>query len=139
MPFVAQLLIFGITGLLLYIGVYYGTPFLIRKGVPLVYSFWFCLWFPVMMLFPASILVYHLEGHTWTIQSVLDRLRFHALASSDWLWVSGAIVLTIVFDQMLEPLGKVFAEIPVAAAAAFFCSLANLAFKFFQKGLSQKP
>lgn len=119
MPIVAQLFIFGITGLLLYVGVYYGTPFLIRKGVPLIYSFWFCLWFPVMMLFPASILVYRLEGHAWTIQSILDRLRFHALAPSDWLWVSGAIVLTIVFDQMMEPLGKFFARIPFFAPPSY--------------------
>jgi membrane protease YdiL (CAAX protease family) len=119
MPIIAQLFIFVITGLLLYVGIYYLTPFLIKKGVPLIYSFWFCLWLPVMMLFPVSVLTYHLEGNAWTLRSVSERFRFHTLGTSDWLWVVGAIVLTITFDQLLEPLGKFFAKIPFLAPPGY--------------------
>ncbi|MFJ8087019.1 hypothetical protein ACIQ7N_02235 [Lysinibacillus sp. NPDC095746] len=54
MFYLVQLLIFGITGSLVYYGVYYGTPLFIKKGVRLIYAFWFFLWFPVMSLFPVS-------------------------------------------------------------------------------------
>ncbi|MFJ3388655.1 hypothetical protein [Lysinibacillus sp. NPDC086135] len=73
MSYLLQLLIFGITGSLVYYGVYYGTPLLIKKGVPLIYAFWFFLWFPVISLFPVSLLLYHLEGNTtWTWQNILN-------------------------------------------------------------------
>jgi|GEM_PF-4994890 len=75
MSYLVQLLIFGITGSLVYYGVYYGTPLFIKKGVPLIYAFWFFLWFPVMSLFPVSLLLYHLEGNTWTWQNILDHYQ----------------------------------------------------------------
>lgn len=105
-----QFLIFGITGFLLYYGVYYGTPRLVKKGVPLIYAFWFFLWFPVIALLPASLLFYHLEGNVWAIDELINRFRFHPLTGSDWLWVGAAIILTILFDQLLEPFGKIFAK-----------------------------
>jgi len=119
MSILVQLLVFGITGSLISYGVFYGTPLLIKKGVPLIYSFWFFLWFPVMCLFPLSLLLYHLEGNAWTWQNILERFRFNPLTENDWYWVVGAIVLTIIFDQFLEPIGKFFAKLPMLAPPSY--------------------
>lgn len=119
MLIVFQVLVFGITGLVLYYGVYYGTPRLVKKGVPLLFAFWFFLWFPVLTLLPITLLFYLVEGNDWTFVELVNRFRLYSLTGSDWLWVGGAVVATILFDQLLEPIGKVFAKMVLFAPPSY--------------------
>jgi len=106
-----QLLLFGIPGILLYCGFYYWTPKLVSKGVPLIFSFWFFLWMPVIILLPLSILLYWIDGGIMSMQEFNARFHLVSFQGSDWFWVIGAVVVTIICDQLLEPVGKYFARI----------------------------
>jgi hypothetical protein len=41
---------FGLTGLLIYVGVFYAVPRLDKAGVPLIAAFFGTLWLPVVLL-----------------------------------------------------------------------------------------
>lgn len=106
-----QLSIFGITGFLIYYGIYYNTPKLIHKGVPLLYAFWFNLWGPVLLLLPLSLcFLIFVDGLHPSLQNIVERFRLNPISNRDWGWIVGAIVLTILFEQLLEPIGKFFAK-----------------------------
>lgn len=105
-----QLLLFGIMDTLLYCGFYYWTPKLMSKGIPLIFSFWFFLWMPVIILLPLSVFFYWLDGGTMSIPVFKERFNLTPPIRSDWLLIFGAVILTILFDQLLEPVGKYFAR-----------------------------
>lgn len=106
-----QVLLFAVPGIIIYYGVFYGTPKLVSKGIPLIYSFWLWLWAPVLLLLPLSIGLYiFLEGGTLTIDALSERFRLNPISKGDWIWIVLAVVLTIVFDQILEPIGKILAK-----------------------------
>lgn len=106
-----QLLLFAIPGFLIYYGVYYATPKWVGKGIPLIYSFWFWLWVPVLLLLPLSLGMYvAFEDGTITIEAIRQRFRLNPISKGDWLWIGLAVILTIVFDQILEPIGKILAK-----------------------------
>lgn len=114
-----QLFLFAIPGSLLYCGMFYGTPALLRRGVPLIYAFWFFLWMPVLILLPLSLLLFVSDGGTLSLSSIGERFRFIPVESSDWLWVLGAVLLTVVFDQLLEPIGKYFARMKMLSPPSY--------------------
>ncbi|EEG79111.1 CPBP family intramembrane glutamic endopeptidase [Dethiobacter alkaliphilus] len=104
-----HLFIFGVTGLLIYLGIFYGVPILLRRGVPLLNAFFMFLWAPVFPLLPLSLYLYIIrEGGT--IGGVAERFRFTPIEGRDWIWVGVAIILTIVFDELFKPIGKYFAK-----------------------------
>lgn len=106
-----QILLFAIPGITIYYGVFYGTPKLVSKGIPLIYSFWLWLWIPALLLLPLSIGLYSvLEDGVLTIEAINQRFRLNPISRVDWLWIVLAVILTIVFDQLLEPVGKVLAK-----------------------------
>ncbi|RXJ04388.1 CPBP family intramembrane metalloprotease [Anaerobacillus alkaliphilus] len=104
-------LLFAIPGFLIYYGLYYLTPKLVKKGVPLIFAFWSCLWIPVIALLPLAIsLADVIDGMELSRSAVVERFHLHPLRGSDWLWVGGAVIATILLDQLLEPIGKYFAR-----------------------------
>ncbi|MCM3293134.1 CPBP family intramembrane metalloprotease [Paenibacillus sp. MER 180] len=105
-----QILLCGVVGALVYCGLYVWTPKLVNRGVSLLFSFWFFLWSPVLLLIPLSILLYWIDGGVLSLASFVERFRLTPINSQDWLWVIGAVVFTILFDQLLEPVGKYFAR-----------------------------
>ena len=111
-----QLLIFGTTGLLIYLGIFYGVPILTKRGVPVIYSFFGFLWTPVIMLIPLSLYLFAtVEGGVVSISALAERFRFNPIQGSEWLLVGVAVLLTAFFDQALEPIGKYFAKKKVFA------------------------
>jgi hypothetical protein len=86
MSILLQILLFAIPGLIIYYGLFYGTPKFVRKGIPLIYSFWFWLWAPVLLLLPLSLGLYHfLEGGTLTIDGVSQRFRLQSISRAAYL------------------------------------------------------
>jgi len=107
-----QILIFGLTGFLIYVGVYVVVPKRTEQGHSEIVSFFGSLWLPVLLLTPTALLLYlYLEGGRFDLQSIMVRFRFLALTGSDWYWVVGGILVTVVADQLLAPLGKKIAQI----------------------------
>jgi len=106
-----QFVIFGMTGLSIYLGIFYGVPILAKRGAPVIYSFFGFLWTPVILLLPLSLYFFAtMEGGVITADAVAERFRFHPIRGWDWFWVGGAVLLTAFADQVLEPLGKYFAK-----------------------------
>jgi len=115
-PIWGQVAIFAITGALLYLGVYYAVPRLVVKGYSPLFAFFACLWIPVLLLLPASLLLFMLvDGGTLTLTEIVARFRLDPIDGMDWLWIVVAIVVTVVSDQALEGLGKYFARKPLLA------------------------
>ena len=109
-----QILIFGITGLVIYVGVYVVVPKRIKQGHAVIVSFFGSLWLPVLLLTPTAFLLYvYLEGGSFNLQSIMTRFRFTAITGSDWFWVLGGIFVTVVADQLLAPIGKKLAKVKV--------------------------
>ncbi|MCR8645506.1 CPBP family intramembrane metalloprotease [Paenibacillus sp. N1-5-1-14] len=125
-----QLLLFGIPGILLYCGFYYWTPKLMSKGVPLIFSFWFFLWMPVILLLPLSIFLYWLDGGIMSISAFKERFHLIPIEGNDWFWVFGAVIFTIIFDQLLEPVGKYFARLRFFAPPSYLPAPFNPLKKF---------
>lgn len=85
MPLLAQIAVFGIPGLCIYYGIYYGVPKLREKGAPLLPSFFFFMWAPLFALLPLALLAYlWVEGGTLTFSAITDRFRFVSLSRRDW-------------------------------------------------------
>lgn len=114
MSFWFQLLIFGITGFMIYIGVYVIVPKRIENGHSLIKSFFGSLWLPVFLLTPTAIILFvWLEDGILSIESITSRFRLTAITGSDWYWVIGGIIVTVVSDQLLAPIGKKLAKIEI--------------------------
>ena len=114
-----QVLIFGMTGLLIYVGVYYIVPKQIKRGKSSLVSFFASLWLPVFLLTPLALSLYvTLEGGSLTLEQIMMRFRFTAITGADWFWVLGGVIVTVVADQLLEPIGKKFAKVKALAPLA---------------------
>ncbi len=116
----SHVFIFVATGLLIYLGVFYGAPKLMDKGIPPLHAFFGFLWAPVMLLFPLALyLFFSVEGGVITFDSVVERFRFNPIQGKDWLWVFAAVLVTVLSDQLLEPVGKYFAKKKVLAPPVY--------------------
>ncbi len=110
-----HLAIFGVTGLLIYLGVYYAAPRLTKAGVPLIVAFFGCLWLPVFFLAPLALYLFYLEGGALTATAIAARFRFVPIPAQSWPWIIAAVVATAFFDQLFEPVGKYFARFKALA------------------------
>lgn len=116
-----QILLFAIPGISIYYGVFYGAPKLVNKGFPLIYSFWFWLWTPVLLLLPLSIGLYLIfESGSLTFEAINERFRLNPISKGDWLWIGVAVILTIILDQILEPIGKFLAKYKLLSPPSYY-------------------
>ena len=104
--------VFLVVGVSIYAGVYYLTPLLVKKGVPKIIAFWASLWVPVFMLIPVALIHYRfVEGGSMSLEALIERFRFHPLESLDVLWVSLAILGTVVVEATLQPISRLMAKV----------------------------
>jgi membrane protease YdiL (CAAX protease family) len=120
MPIWMHIAIFGVTGLAIYLGIYYGVPWLLEKNVSLLAAFFFFLWLPVIPLLPLSLYLYAtVEGGQLSFAAVAERFRLVPIQGREWLWVGGAVLVTAVADELLQPIGKALARTRLFAPPAF--------------------
>lgn len=93
---------------------YYGAPFLLQNGIPLVISF-ALLSIPGILLLIVSIAAYRLDGYSWNWVQFKDRFRIHPIKGKDWFWILGIFLICSVSDQSLQVIGKWLATIPLFA------------------------
>jgi hypothetical protein len=116
----SHIAIFCVTGLLIYLGIFFGAPRLMDKGMPPLQAFFGFLWAPVMLLFPLALYLFvSVEGGVISYDSIVERFRFNPIQGKDWLWVVAAVLVTVISDQLLEPVGKYFAKKKAFAPPAY--------------------
>jgi len=84
-PFWQSLVFFGIPGVIVYLNIYVGVPYLVRAGVPLIVCFPPLLMLPILL--PVSIVVYWLEGNEMSWARLRERFRLNPISGRHWLWV----------------------------------------------------
>ena len=115
-----HIIVFGLTGLLIYVGVYYGVPRLEKAGLPRITAFFGALWIPSVLLLPLSIFFYiWLEGGSLGETALIERFRLQAFDGRDSWWVVAAVVITVLADQLLEPVGKFFAKVKIFSPPSY--------------------
>ncbi len=112
MSLFSQFILFAVPGVLVYFGIYYWTPEQLKRGKNLLCAFFFFLWVPIIPLLPLAFFFFViLEGGSISSQEIVERFRLVPIQRGDWLIVIGALVATLFFDQVLEPVGKKLARI----------------------------
>ncbi len=106
-----SLLTFLITGLLIYMGIYFVTPRLIKKGVLKIYAFWISLWLPIFLLIPLALMHYlFVEKGAFAWESIQERFLLYGVNGINYLWIVLAIIATIVLEEALQPISRFMAK-----------------------------
>lgn len=116
MSFWQSVVLFGIPGIIVYLNIYVGVPYLVRIGVPLIVCFPPLLMLPVLL--PASLVVYRCEGNEMSWARFKERFRLNPIRGKQWLWVAGAFLCAQMSDVVfgfigLDSLGRQLANIPL--------------------------
>ena len=114
MPLWLSFILFGVPGVVIYWGMYYGAPLLLKNGIPLVISF-ALLSIPGVLLLIVSLAAYRLDGYGWNWVQFKDRFRLHSIKGRDWFWIIGIFLICSLSDQTLQVIGKWLATIPLFA------------------------
>ena len=105
------MLTFLFTGLLIYVGIYYVTPWLIKKGVPKVFAFWMSLWLPVYLLIPLALTHYYfIEQGPFTFEALQSRFILYPIRGWDYGWILLAMIGTLLLEETLQPISRFFAK-----------------------------
>jgi len=78
-----SMFLFGIPGLVLYLGLYYGIPIFQRIGLPELFLFPFFLWLPIIPLLPISIILFKREKIEQLNLSLKKRFRLDRVTKRD--------------------------------------------------------
>ncbi|MDP3445724.1 MAG: CPBP family intramembrane metalloprotease [Ignavibacteria bacterium] len=109
-----SIILFGIPGLLLYLGLIYGIPYFQQLGFKDVFLFPFFLWLPLIPLLPVSILLFRKEKKNNPTLKLADRFRLKRITKNDWLWIIAGVLTVFFFDfVIMEPISKWFASKPL--------------------------
>ncbi len=111
-----HLIIFAVTGGLIYLSIYWGVPQLTERRVPSIYAFFGLLWAPILLLPPLALALFvRLEGGTLSPEAVATRFRLTPITDSGWIWVGMAVLVTVISEPAFEGLGRRLARIPLLA------------------------
>jgi membrane protease YdiL (CAAX protease family) len=124
MPLWLSFILFGVPGVFIYWGMYYGVPLLVQNGIPLVVSF-ALLSLPGIVLLIVSLVAYRLDGYSWNWAEFKKRFRLHAIKGKDWLWIIGIFLICTISDESLQVIGKWLATIPLFAPPDYLPPLFN--------------
>lgn len=116
-----SMFLFGIPGLVLYLGLCYGIPIFQRMGLPVLFLFPFFLWLPIIPLLPISIILFNREKIEQPNLSLKKRFRLNRITKKDWLWIIGGVLFVLVFDFIImQPVAKWMASNPLFSAPDHF-------------------
>jgi len=118
-----SLLLFGLAGLILYLGLYVFYPATINRGWPQAFAFPFFLWIGILILIPVAILLYSREEKSGTFRA---RFRLNPVKNEDLKWIVAGIAVVMLFDfVIMDPVQKYMAKIPFFSPPVYFPELLN--------------
>ena len=103
-----SLIFFGIPGLAVFLLVNAFVPYAVNLGIPLLVSWSIALWLPIIIWFVGVI------GHYWMRRrdhNFSERFRFKNISKQDGLLILVGVVLVQIFELLLFPTGKFFAQL----------------------------
>ncbi len=125
MPLWQSILLFGIPGAMIYLGTYYGVPYLDNLGVPLIVSWTLFMMGPIALLIPASIIAYRLEGNPMNWSAFKKRFRLNSISGKVWLLILAIFLIAEAGKLGLQFTGKILAQIPIFAPPSILPELMN--------------
>ena len=96
---------FVAVGLGILLGTYVGVPWLVARGVPLLFAFTGALYLPIVAVFAASLVAYRRNGGAWEWPAFRDRFRLRWPAPREWAVFLAVAVGVLVAEALFEPVG----------------------------------
>jgi membrane protease YdiL (CAAX protease family) len=125
-PLWESILLFGIPGLALFFGTYYGIPLFKRMGLPDIFLFPFFMWLPIIPLLPISIILFNREKRNQADLTLKERFRLNRITKTDWIWIISGILFVLLFDfVIMNPISKWMATIPLFSPPDHFPIILN--------------
>ncbi|MEM8535781.1 MAG: CPBP family intramembrane glutamic endopeptidase [Chloroflexota bacterium] len=111
-PLWQALLIFGIPGIMIYLGVHYLVPIMVESGIPLVFAWTLAVVGPTV-LNAIIILAYYCSTQKPTFQQFVRRFRLNA-PSKNIIWqVPTMVVVIVILNELLSWTVPYLSQIPI--------------------------
>jgi membrane protease YdiL (CAAX protease family) len=94
---------FVAVGLLILVGVYVATPWLVARSVPLLFAITGSLFLPVVFALTTALVMYGRGGGAWRGPAFRDRFRLQWPARREWALFLAVSVLVLALEAVLEP------------------------------------
>lgn len=94
---------FVAVGLGILVGTYAAVPWLVARGVPLLFAFTGALYLPIAAGFVAALVAYRRGGGSWERSAFRDRFRLRWPDRREWVVFLEASILALALEALLEP------------------------------------
>lgn len=111
---------FVVSSFLIYFGLYFGIPFLLKKDIPFVIGYLVLFYFPFALMFFTALILYHREKNDRIISTFQQRMRLNPLKKSDCLWIIGIILFYLLLAALLTPVMNSLAKLSFFSPPDFF-------------------
>ena len=125
MPLRMSILFFWIPAVLVYILIYKGMPFLLRRGLSGFWSLVTVITVGGTLLIAASVFFYIKEGNALTWQAFAERFRLKKMSGKDWLWLLGILIFAMAAGKVLSSTVVRLAKIPFFSPPDFLLAVFN--------------
>jgi membrane protease YdiL (CAAX protease family) len=112
--------LFFTTSLIIYIGLYFITPQLLKSGTPFLALYFILFHGPLVLMFPLTFILYKNEGNQFNWRSIKERLRFTRPDRKSVIWALGLLLWGLLCYAALWQIGNSLAAIPFFAPPDFF-------------------
>lgn len=96
---------FVAVGLGIALGMYVAVPWLVARGVPLLFAVTGALYGPIAATVAVALLAYRRDVGSWEWSAFRDRFRLRWPDRREWTIFVSAAVLVLVLEALLEPIG----------------------------------
>jgi len=117
---IQQLLLFGVPGVLVFVGTWFLLPHLITAGVPFAAGFALTILGPLLPLFPLALVLHHRDGGAMTWPAIRDRFRLQRPRPVDLAWIVLGLAGVMVSEEALKFTSVWLAQIPALSPPAHF-------------------
>jgi membrane protease YdiL (CAAX protease family) len=94
LPILPALVLFGVPTMVEYLATWHLLPLLDRAGYSMLMQF-AAFASPLLLIFGATFIFYHLEGNPWKWTAFRDRLRLGPLSRRLWIWSIGLALVNV--------------------------------------------
>jgi membrane protease YdiL (CAAX protease family) len=90
-------------GVGIFLGVHVAVPWLVARGVPLLFAVTAALYLPLAAGFAAALAAYRRTAGSWAWPAFRDRFRLRWPSHREWAIFVGGAILVLALETLLEP------------------------------------